>query len=326
MQYNSGKKSLAINLRTEKGKDVLRDLVKISDIFLQNFRPGTVDVMGFGYDKLKELNPKIIMINVSAYGQYGPNRDKVGFDPIGQAMGGLMSLTGYGDLPPIKTYFPLIDRITALHACIGAHWRHCANGRSQERVRRSKFASRIPVSRLMRYPYRLIWAEGIETTRPDTAIGGGGTPFGGMYETEDGHVILAAGNENMWPRVCEALEHPEWLDDPRFATRDDRTENVDVLEDGISAWLKLRSTKQAVEDLSAHSIPCAPVNTTEQAANEPQLHEREIMMEVPDPVAGTMWVSGKSIKFSRTPMVVGSAPTVGQHTREVLRRVAWILG
>ena len=120
VQYNSGKKSLAINLRTEKGKEVLRDLVKVSDILLQNFRPGTIDIMGFGYDKLKELNPKIIMINVSAYGQYGPNSEKVGFDPIGQAMGGLMSLTGYGDLPPIKTYFPLIDRITALHACIGA--------------------------------------------------------------------------------------------------------------------------------------------------------------------------------------------------------------
>jgi len=320
VQYNSGKKSLAINLRTEKGKEVLRDLVKVSDIFLQNFRPGTIDIMGFGYDKLKELNPKIIMINVSAYGQYGPNRDKVGFDPIGQAMGGLMSLTGYGDLPPIKTYFPLIDRITALHACIGA----LAALRERETSGEGQAlevcladtgftTNEIPISAFL--------GGGVETTRPDTAIGGGGTPFGGMYETEDGHVILAAGNENMWPRVCEALEHPEWLDDPRFATRDDRTENVDVLEEGISEWLKLRSTKQAVEDLSAHSIPCAPVNTTEQAANEPQLHEREIMMEVPDPVAGTMWVSGKSIKFSRTPMVVGSAPTVGQHTREVLGEV-----
>ena len=317
VQYNSGKKSLAINLRTEKGKEVLRDLVKVSDIFLQNFRPGTIDVMGFGYDKLKELNPKIIMINVSAYGQYGPNRDKVGFDPIGQAMGGLMSLTGYGDLPPIKTYFPLIDRITALHACIGAlaalrEREISGEGQALEVCLADTgfTTNEIPISAYL--------GEGVETTRPDTAIGGGGTPFGGMYETEDGHVILAAGNDNMWPRVCEALEHPEWLDDPRFATRDDRTENVDVLEEGISEWLKQRSTKEAVEDLSAHSIPCAPVNTTEQAANEPQLHEREIMMEVPDPVAGTMWVSGKSIKFSRTPMVVGSAPTVGQHTREVL--------
>ena len=317
VQYNSGKKSLAINLRTEKGKEVLRDLVKVSDIFLQNFRPGTIDVMGFGYEKLRELNPKIIMINVSAYGQYGPNRDKVGFDPIGQAMGGLMSLTGYGDLPPIKTYFPLIDRITALHACIGAlaalrEREISGEGQALEVCLADTgfTTNEIPISAYL--------GGGVETTRPDTAIGGGGTPFGGMYETEDGHVILAAGNDNMWPRVCEALEHPEWLDDPRFATRDDRTENVGVLEEGISEWLKLHSTKRAVEDLSAHSIPCAPVNTTEQAANEPQLHEREIMMEVPDPVAGTMWVSGKSIKFSRTPMVVGSAPTVGQHTREVL--------
>ena len=317
VQYNSGKKSLAINLRTDKGKEVLRDLVKVSDIFLQNFRPGTIDIMGFGYDKLKELNPKIIMINVSAYGQYGPNRDKVGFDPIGQAMGGLMSLTGYGDLPPIKTYFPLIDRITALHACIGAlaalrEREISGEGQALEVCLADTgfTTNEIPISAYL--------GGGVSTTRPDTAIGGGGTPFGGMYETEDGHVILAAGNDNMWPRVCEALEHPEWLDDPRFATRDDRAENVGVLEEGISDWLKLRSTKQAVEDLSAHSIPCAPVNTTEQAANEPQLHEREIMMEVPDPVAGTMWVSGKSIKFSRTPMIVGSAPTVGQHTSEVL--------
>ena len=93
---------------------------------------------------------------------------------------------------------------------------------------------------------------------------------------------------------------------------------MDVLEGEIGAWLSQRTTQQAVSELSEHSIPCAPVNTTEQAANEPQLHEREILMEVPDPVAGTMWVSGKSIKFSRTPMVVGSTPTVGQHTRELL--------
>ena len=317
VQYNSGKKSLAINLRTEKGKEVLRDLVKVSDIFLQNFRPGTIDVMGFGYEKIKALNPKIIMINVSAYGQYGPNRDKVGFDPIGQAMGGLMSLTGYGDLPPIKTYFPLIDRITALHACIGAlgalrEREISGEGQALEVCLADTgfTTNEIPISAYL--------GGGVETTRPDTAIGGGGTPFGGMYETADGYVILAAGNDNMWPRVCEALEHPEWLEDPRFADRDSRAENVDVLEEGISDWLKKRSTKQAIEDLSAHSIPSAPVNSTEQAANEPQLHEREIMMEVPDPVAGTMWVSGKTIKFSRTQMVVGSAPTVGQHTRELL--------
>ena len=120
VQYNSGKKSLAVNLRREEGKEVLRDLVRVSDVFLQNFRPGTMDAMGFGYDTLKELNPRIVMVNVSAYGQDGSYRDRIGFDPIGQAIGGLMSLTGFPGGPPIKTYFPLIDRITALHATIGA--------------------------------------------------------------------------------------------------------------------------------------------------------------------------------------------------------------
>lgn len=321
VQYNSGKKSLAINLRTDKGKEVLRELVKVSDILLQNFRPGTIDIMGFGYETLKALNPKIIMINVSAYGQYGPNREKVGFDPIGQAMGGLMSLTGYGDLPPIKTYFPLIDRITALHACIGtlaALREREISGEGQALevcLADTGFTvNEIPISAYL--------GGGVETERADSAVGGGGTPFGGMYETADGYIILAAGNDNMWLRICEALGKPEWLEDARFQNRELRTQNGDVLEAEIAAWLKGRTTKQADETLSGYSIPCAPVNTTEQAAQEPQLHEREIMMEVPDPVAGTMWVSGKSIKFSRTPMVVGSAPTVGQHTREILQGIA----
>ena len=320
VQYNSGKKSLAINLRTEKGKEVLRDLVKVSDILLQNFRPGTIDIMGFGYETLKRLNPKIIMINVSAYGQYGPNREKVGFDPIGQAMGGLMSLTGYGDLPPIKTYFPLIDRITALHACIGAlaalrEREISGEGQALEVCLADTgfTVNEIPISAYL--------GGGVETERADSAVGGGGTPFGGMYETADGYIILAAGNDNMWLRICDALGKPEWLKDARFQNRELRTQNGDVLEGEIAAWLKRRTTKQADETLSGYSIPCAPVNTTEQAAQEPQLHEREIMMEVPDPVAGTMWVSGKSIKFSRTPMVVGAAPTVGQHTREILQGI-----
>ena len=120
VQYNSGKKSLSINLRTDEGKSVLRDLVKESDILIQNFRPGTIEVMGFGYEELKKINSRIIMVNVSAYGQYGPYKDRVGFDPIGQAMGGLMTLTGEEGMPPIKTSFPLIDRITSLHATIGA--------------------------------------------------------------------------------------------------------------------------------------------------------------------------------------------------------------
>ena len=119
VQYNSGKKSLGLDLRSEGGKAVLRDLVHCSDVHIQNFRPSTIDEMGFGYEALEALNPRIIMVNVSAYGQDGPYRDRIGFDPIGQAISGMMSLTGFPGSPPTRTYNPVIDRITALHGTIG---------------------------------------------------------------------------------------------------------------------------------------------------------------------------------------------------------------
>ena len=125
----------------------------------------------------------------------------------------------------------------------------------------------------------------------------------------------------MWHRMCEALDKPEWREDPRFKTREDRRDQREALEAALSEWFAPRTTKEAADTLSSHSVPCSPVNTVKQAASDPHMTEREIMMEVPDPVAGTMWVTGKMIKFSRTPVVVGSAPVVGEHTEEVLRDI-----
>ena len=315
VQYNSGKKSLAINLRTDEGKDVLRDLVKESDFFLQNFRPGTIDIMGFGYETLKELNPKIIMINVSAYGQYGPYKDRVGFDPIGQAMGGLMSLTGFEGDPPVRTFFPLIDRITSLHATIGALAalrEREISGMGQELevclADTGYTVNEIPISAYL--------GDGYEQPRE-----GNGRGTGGTYKTADGWMIIAATNEAMWSRLCEAVEKQEWLEDDRFATRELRTQNADSLEEGLSAWFADKNMQDAADYLASHGVPCSPVNTTAQAAKDPHLKEREIMMEVPDPIAGTMWVTGKAVKFSRTPMVVGTTPLVGEHTTEILSDV-----
>ncbi len=315
VQYNSGKKSLAINLRTDEGKEVLRDLVKVSDIFLQNFRPGTIDIMGFGYDVLKELNPKIIMINVSAYGQTGSMKDQVGFDPIGQAMGGLMSLTGAPDDAPMRTAFPLIDRITSLHATIGALAalrERDISGEGQTidvcLADTGFTTNEIPISAYL--------GSGHVVQRE-----GNGKGLGGTYQTKDGWIIIAANNDAMWGRMCEAVNKPEWLEDTRFSTRANRQANNDALEDELTEWFSERNTRDAAKHLSAHSVPCAPVNTVEQPSQEPLLQEREMMMEIPDPVAGTMWVTGKSIKFGRTPMVVNPTPLIGEHTRELLSDV-----
>ena len=313
VQYNSGKKSLSINLRSSEGKEILTDLIKKSDILIQNFRPGTIDIMGFGYEKLKDINPKIIMVNVSAYGQYGPYKDRVGFDPIGQAMGGLMSLTGEEGMPPVKTFFPLIDRITSLHATIGA----LAALREREISGEGQTidvcladtgytCNEIPISAYL--------GSGYEQTRE-----GNGRGTGGCYQTKDGWVILAATNENMWVRLSESIGKSEWLTDDRFQTRLDRTKtNAEALESELSEWFSGKTMGEAVEILSSNGVPCSPVNTTAQAAVDPHLTDREIIVEVPDPVAGSIHVSGKMIKFGRTEMVVGSAPVVGQHSEEIL--------
>ena len=315
VQYNSGKKSLAINLRTDEGKEVLRELVKVSDILLQNFRPGTIETMGFGYETLKGLNPRIVMINVSAYGQYGPYSDRVGFDPIGQALGGMMSLTGFPEGPPVKTHFPLIDRITALHATIGA----LAALRERESSGEGQAidvcladtgftANEIPITAYL--------GDGTLQQRE-----GNGSGLSNAFKTSDGWLIVAATNEAMWDRVCEALDRPDLLDDPRFATRGARSDHAQDLEREVAKWFLERTTQEASDHLSRFSVPCAPVNDVAQAANDPHLSEREILMEVPDPIAGSIHVAGKMIKFSRTPMVVGSTPMVGEHTEEVLRDI-----
>ena len=315
VQYNSGKKSLAVNLRTEKGKEVLRELVKVSDLFLHNFRPGTIETMGFGYEVLEKLNPKIVMINVSAYGQYGPYSERVGFDTIGQALGGLMSLTGFADHPPIRTFFPLIDRITALHAAIGglaALREREISGKGQTidvcLADTGFTVNEIPISAYL--------GNGAIQQREGNGVG-----LSNAYQTSDGWAYITATGENIWKRVCEAFERPGWPDDPRFATHTDREEHAAELEAELADWFSARTTKDAVAHLSRFSIPCAPVNNVEQAANDPHLHEREIMVEVPDSTAGTIHVTGKMIKFGRTPMVVGSTPAVGAHTEEILRDI-----
>ena len=315
VQYNSGKKSLGLNLRSDKGKEVLCDLIKVSDILVQNFRPGTIATMGFPYERLRELNKGIIMVNVSAYGQYGPYRDRIGFDPIGQAISGMMSLTGFPGNPPTRTYNPIIDRITALHGTIGTlaalQERHLSGegqcvdvcladtGFSMTEIQCAAFLGDGAV------PERIGNGQGLMNT----------------YETRDGWVLLAASSDNIWPRVCQAIEAPEWLEDPRLRDRADRAEAWQFIEEHLHKWFAAHTVKEAVDIFSSHGIPINAVNDVPAAAQEPQLHERELLVEVPDPIAGSIHVSGKNIKLSRSEIVVGSAPVPGQHTEELLTQV-----
>ena len=187
VQYNSGKKSLSIDLRKEEGKEVLRELVKVSDVVLQNFRPGTIENMGFGYETLKELNPRIIMVNVSAYGQFGPYKDNIGYDPIGQTMSGITMVTGEEGMPPIRTGVPIIDRITALHAAIGTlaalHEREVSGeGQSMDVCLADTGYS------LTEIPITAYHGTKIAPRRGDTTA-----PPSGIYPCKEGWVLISAG-------------------------------------------------------------------------------------------------------------------------------------
>ena len=312
VQYNSGKKSLSMDLRKDKGKDVLRDLVKVSDVLVQNFRPGTIDTMGFGYDVLKDLNPRIIMVNVSAFGQFGPYRENIGYDPIGQTMSGITMVTGEEGMPPIRTGVPIIDRITALHAAIGTlsalHERE-VSGEGQTidvcLADTGYSLTEIPIT-------------AYHGTKNPPRRGERGAPPGGTYPCKDGWVLLSAGDQHHWHRVCNALAKPEWLEDPRFTTREERAKNRDIVNDRIDEILAEMSTTEAIDHFRRHDVVAAPVNTIPQAAEDPHPWERGAMVEVPDFLAGSIAVSGDFWHFSRTPVTVGSTPQVGEHNEDVL--------
>ena len=197
VQYNSGKKSVAMDLRKEEGKEALRKLVEVSDVLVQNFRPGTIEKMGFGYEELKKINPRIIMVNVSAYGQFGPYRDQIGYDPIGQTMSGITMVTVDEGMPPIRTGVPIIDRITSLHAAIGClaalHEREVSGeGQSMDVCLADTGYSMTEI------PITAYHGSKIAPKRGDS---NSTAPPSGIYPCKEGWVLLSAGDQHHWYRV-----------------------------------------------------------------------------------------------------------------------------
>ena len=312
VQYNSGKKSVSMDLRKEEAKAALRKLIKVSDVVVQNFRPGTIDEMGFGYDVLKGLNPRIIMVNISAYGQFGPYREQIGYDPIGQTMSGIAMVTGEQGMPPIRAGVPIIDRTTALHSAIGtlgALFERSISGVGQcidVCLADSGYS-------LTEIPITAYHGAGVEPKRGESSA-----PPSGTYPCRDGWILIAAGDQHHWPRVCNALGKPEWKEDPRFTTRRERSKHVPAVKQAMEQLLAGMTMKDAIAHFTRHDVTAAPVNTIAQAAQDPHPWERRAMVEVPDFLAGTIAVSGDFWHFSRTPTVVGSTPRVGEHNEEVL--------
>ncbi len=306
--YNRGKKSITLDLESERGKELLRKLVKVSDVVLENFRPGIMEKMGFGFDVLKSINPRIILTRASAGGQYGPYRHRPGFDPLGQAMSGLMYLTGRSSGSPVRTASSVIDRVTALHATIGtlaALLETKVSGRGQV----VDVCLMDTGFRLTEIPLSQYWATHKE---PEP---GGQTSI----QCKDGSVVIVAVTPPQWSRLFSTIGRPELANDKTFT--DASAQNRRLRDDAISQWAIARTVKEVLRSLEDADVPVAPVNTIAQAAQDPHLREREVLVEVEDAGGGKVLVPGLTIKLSETPGRLGKVPKVGEHNDEVLSTI-----
>jgi crotonobetainyl-CoA:carnitine CoA-transferase CaiB-like acyl-CoA transferase len=299
--YNRGKKSVCLDLRHPKGKEVFAALVPKADIVLENFRPGVMAAMGFAYEQLRALNPGIILTSVSGFGQYGPYRDRPAFDSLGQAMGGLMSLTGQIEGHPVGTASSVVDRYTALHATIGtlAALRHRERTGEGQVVDVCLLDSALTMVEIPTSYYLATGQEGGEGGRPP-------------YRAKDGWVVIAAAGRDMAARLMKMVGGPD--DDTPLAgsaPAGDRRAKID-------AWCASHTVEEICAALMDAGIPVAPVRSIPEVAKDPHLWKREMFVKMDDAVAGEMYLPGATVKLSKTPARVGAVPTPGQHTDEVL--------
>jgi crotonobetainyl-CoA:carnitine CoA-transferase CaiB-like acyl-CoA transferase len=306
--YNRGKKSICLDLRHPRGKEVFAALVKTADIVLENFRPGTMQAMGFGYETLRGLNPGIILVSVSGFGQYGPYTERPAFDPLGQAMSGLMTLTGQPVGQPLGTASSVVDRYTALHATIGAlaALRHRDRTGEGQLVDVCLLDSALTMVEIPTSYYLATGEEGGEGGRPP-------------YRARDGWVVISAAGREMAARLMALVSG----DAAAGGGAEPLTggQSNDARRKALEAWCASRSVETICQALMDLGVPVAPVRTIPEVARDPHLWQREMLVKMEDPVAGEMFVPGVTVKMSRTPGRVGPVPTPGQHTDEVLGRL-----
>jgi crotonobetainyl-CoA:carnitine CoA-transferase CaiB-like acyl-CoA transferase len=303
--YNRGKKSICLDLRAERGKEIFAALVQKSDIVLENFRPGTIAAMGFGYEALKALKHDIILVSVSGFGQFGPYRDLPAFDPLGQAMSGLMSLTGRPVGQPVGTAFSLVDRTTALHATIGAlaALRHRDRTGEGQVIDCCLLDSALTMVEIPSIFYLDTGEEGGEGGRPP-------------YRAKDGWVVISAAGREMAARLMQIVGSA-----PAACSAEPINSSVgsgDERRRLLESWCAERSVSDIMETLRGAGIPAAPVRGIPEVTQDPHTWEREMLSKQPDALAGEIHVPGVAVKMSATPGRIGPVPTPGQHTDEIL--------
>ena len=316
MAMNRNKRGMALNLKLPSAQQALKRMAAQVDVLTENYRKGTMQKLGLGYEALQAANPALIYCSISGYGRSGPYADKGGFDLVAQGMSGLMAITGEPGRPPVKSGSPICDINGGILAALGivsAYVHRLKTGEGQL-VDTSLFEAGIQQT----YWQAAIYFATGASPGPSGSAHILSAPYQ-AFHAKDGWLTIGGANQSNWERLARVLGAPEWLADERFRTNGDRMKHLDALVPLMNAKLEHRTVREWIARLEAEGVPCGPINSIGQMLDDPQTTAREMVVELEHPKAGRTRALGLPIKLSATPgRVSRAAPTYGQHTREVL--------
>lgn len=314
---NRNKKSITVNLKSAEGVATIKELVKDCDVIVNNFKTGTMEKFGLDYETLATLNPTLVYCSITGFGETGPKKDMPGYDFIIQAMSGLMSITGDKNSGPQKYGVAITDVITGLYATVGiqgALLERTLSGKGQK-LDISLYDS--AVSTLVNIGSNYLMSGEIPKRLGNHHANI--VPYQ-TFQTKDGEMVIAVGNDHQFKTLCKLLGLPELSDDERYKTNPDRVRHRDTLVPLLEKAFLMKETDYWQRQCHEHHIPCGPIQTLDDVANDPQLKARQMFIETNHPTAGKINMIGSPLKLSRTPVTVKRhPPNVGEHNDDILR-------
>ncbi len=319
MSLNRNKRSMTLNLKSQKGKDIFLEMVRKIDVLVENFRPGTMERLGLGYSVLRNENPGLIYAAASGFGHSGPYSERPAYDAIVQAMGGIMSITGQNGGPPTRVGTSIGDITAGLFTTIGilAALTHRNKTGAGQKVDVAMLDSQVAIleNAVARY------TAGGEIPKPIGNRHPAITPFE-PFPTKDGQLMIAIGNNALWQKFCLLIEREELRYDPRFLTNSLRTANHIALRSLLNTIFEEKATEEWRVLLDQSGIPNGPINSIDQVVNDPQIIAREMIVDIEHPMAGETSLPGIPIKLSETPgNIRRPAPLLGEHTAQIFQEL-----
>jgi crotonobetainyl-CoA:carnitine CoA-transferase CaiB-like acyl-CoA transferase len=319
LSVNRNKKSLTLNLKAPEGQEILRKLIARADVVLENFRPGTMERLGFGYERLRAVNRRLVYCSISGFGESGPEASRPGYDLIVQGESGIMDLTGFPDGPPVKVGNSIADLVAGMAAAQGITLALLARGRTG-RGQKVEIGMLDVMASLLTYQAGLYWNGGGRPTRR-----GNQHPSIVPYEVfraRDAYLTLGVANNSLWEKTCRALGREDLARDPRFDSETSRVTNRDALVPILNDLLGARSADEWLARLERAGVPAGRIRTVAEVCESPHLKARGMVVKLAHPKAGAITVMGVPVRLWQTPgAALAPPPLLGQHTDEILTRL-----